>query len=632
MGLFSTALLAVVVLIATGVGRLVLRATGAADVSASEKTLVGCTLGLGILSYGVFLIGMAGVLHRWVVTLFLGVLFVLGHTEMKDTLASLTANRNLIRDRPLWVAATLSFVGLAFWVSWTPPHQYDSLVYHLALPEHYILHRRIVPLERVLYSYFPQNGEMLYTLALLLGSDIFAQLFTWLASFLTLLWVFEMAKREVPLTVTLLACLLLASHTSVLLLAPTTYVDPLVMLWVTAACLSFFRWVELSTGASQQRGWLILSGIFAGCALGTKYYAGIACVVLGLFLLARLTWAVRAGEGRSSALDLAFFGLSAAAPFLPWMIRNYVEVGNPVFPFLYRWFDSGRVGWTPESAAMYFQVFTEYGHKGRFLKDLLSFPYLATVQPLRYGGGMDVLGDFGWEALWAAAPLAVWAALKNRYLAMALLYCLGHWGLWFTTGAVLRFLLAIAPLLSLLAAHGLWSLWNVLGKGFRAALAAGLGLALACRLCLFLYVHAYFGSAHVLLGLETREEYLGRRLSYYPCARHIRGRLPPEAKVVVVGEQRSYYIGRDRLPTTVHAPNLYVEWANRAVSPEGLRRELRSQGITHLLLVPGEAQRLGRDSGAGAFAFTPEALKLWDQVETSGRPVFESRGCSVYAL
>jgi hypothetical protein len=48
-----------------------------------------------------------------------------------------------------------------------------------------------------------------------MGSDILPQMFSWLAMALSVWWVFEMGKREMPTTAALIACVLVASHTSV---------------------------------------------------------------------------------------------------------------------------------------------------------------------------------------------------------------------------------------------------------------------------------------------------------------------------------------------------------------------------------------------------------------------------------
>ena len=72
------------------------------------------------------------------------------------------------------------------------------------------------------------------------------------------------------------------------------------------------------------------------------------------------------------------------------------------------WF-TGGAGVNAEHAKGYFGVLAEYGHAGRFLVRLVSLPFLLLSSPLSYGGGMDVLGDLGWDVLLWLLPVGALA-------------------------------------------------------------------------------------------------------------------------------------------------------------------------------------------------------------------------------
>lgn len=637
-GITATALLALVLASATGTGRLLLKAFGAREMSESEKTLIGATLGLGALSQAVFLLGMAGLLRTWTASLLLAAMWVAGFTELRELVRSLGANRNLLFDRPISSLAVLIPLGAAYLAAFAPPHQYDSLVYHLPLPAAYVREGRIFPVEHLVYTHFPQNGEMLYALGLLLGSDVLAQLFTWLGALLSVWWLLEMGKREAPMSAVLLACGLVATHTAVLLLASTTYVECLVMLWVTASVFSFLRWRE-----ARSRGWLALSGVFAGLGVGTKYYAGIAPGLLGLALLLR--WAAcllrparredtrplfEGSELLERFKDLSLFSGLAAALGSPWLIKNALTVGNPVFPFLYRWLPARGVEWAAGMAGRYFDMLVEYHHRGDPVRELLRFFWLAASGSPRYGGGADILGSLGWSPILALLPLAFWSASRNRYMRGLLAYCAGHFLLWFSTAMVLRFLLAALPLAALPAACGLQSLWSLLQARGRAVLAAAGALFVAVNLGLFLYVHSAFGTLSVLTGTQSRRDFLAAKLDYYPCARYAAERLPQNDRILVVGEQRGYYVSQPHTATTVMAPNRFVLRANAAESPREFLRAIGGD-YRHLLLVPREAKRLG--DGYGIFAFTPRGAANWSALLAASAPEFEETGrCTLSSI
>jgi hypothetical protein len=462
----------------------------------------------------------------------------------------------------------------------------------------------------VVFAHFPQNGEMLFSLALALGSDLLAQMLVWLATVLTVAWLLTFGRRLT--TAAPWAAVLVATHTAVLSLSSTTYVEPLVMLWTTGALLAFEASQE-----GRDRPLLLLSAACAGLALGTKYYAGLLCAAI----VARLVW-------RDRVKSALLFSVVVGVLFAPWLVKNWLCVGNPVFPFLYRLFPATELGWTSDLASGYFSVLTEYGHSRGFLRDLRDLPVLLFSNPLRFGGGMDVLGDLGWDLTLWLWPLGLWAAWKNRgprgLAALTLLYAAG----WFSTGVVLRFLTALAPALALLGASGVAAWREKAGTPARALAATAAGVLILLHLFLFFYIHAVFGTERVLLALETRQEFLSRHLDYYPCAKFASETLAPADAVLVVGEQRGYYLSAAHRPTTVHAPNLYVTRANDAESPAALAAALRADGFDYLLFVPHEADRLR--SGVGAF--TERGTANWMGLEAGLKTVFRGPACLVTAL
>ncbi|MBI5246413.1 MAG: phospholipid carrier-dependent glycosyltransferase [Elusimicrobia bacterium] len=623
-GVVPFVLLVLTILLSTGSGRALVGRLGLSDMSESQKTLAGMTLGLGMLSLGGFFLGAAGLYKPWAASALLAGLWISGYSQLVPALESLAPDQSLLRERPLAAAAVALPLIAALWMCLVPPHQYDSLVYHLALPQAYVREGRLFAPPGIVYTHFPQNGEMLFTLALLLGSDLLAQMYMWLSTALSIWWVFALGRREAPMSAILLASLFISTHAAVLLMSSTTYVEPLVMLWITAAALSFERWRQLAPEGGEARGWLILSALFTGLALGTKYYAGIGAAAFGLRLL--YAWAF--DRRRERVEDLLLFTGIVSALFAPWLIKNWICVRNPVFPFLYKYFENTGTGWNAELAAGYFRVLVEYGHVGGFFHSLINLPILLLRNPLRFGGGMDVLGDLGWDVILWLLPLGAWAASKNKTLRGLLLFCFLWGAAWFSSGVVLRFLTVLVPILALLGACGLVRLWEQLAPWARWAVGSSLAVMTAAHVFLFAFVHSTFGSGSTAFGLEKREDFLTRRLDYYACADWLKTHAAANDKVLVIGEQRGYYLGANHLPSTVHMPNLFVRRANEAKSGAALLGALRAEGFTKVMIVPHEAERLG----AGLGSLTPEGAKNWKILEDTLKTEFAGRGCVVGRL
>jgi hypothetical protein len=396
-------------------------------------------------------------------------------------------------------------------------------------------------------------------------------------------------------------------------MSSTTYVEPLVMLWMTAAVLT----VEAFLDDRQRTNVLVLAAIFMGLALGTKYYAGLLAILLAGRIALRSGW-------KSSLI----FSLIAGLVFAPWLVKNGIYAGNPVFPFLYKVFPATKVGWTSELAAGYFSVLTEYGHTRGYMHDFLALPVLLFRNPLRFGGGMDVLGDLGWDlTLWLWAAGAFILIRRREWKDFAVVSAL-YVGGWFMTGVVLRFLTAMAPVMALIGAAGV-AIWRQrAGTAARVIAATSAGVMITAHLFLFLFVHGVFQSWGFLLSQQGRHEFLSRHLEYYPCAMSAASFVSPNDKILVVGEQRGYYIPRAHRASTVHAPNDYVSRLNEATSEQELSQVFMSEGYSHLLFVPREFDRL--EDGLGRW--TPKGRDNWKKFKKNMSMVYQGPGCVLAQL
>ena len=130
----------------------------------------------------------------------------------------------------------------------------------------------------------------------------------------------------------------------------TVYVDLGLVFFSTAALISFFKWLE----KSFKLKYLIISAIWCGFALGTKYNGLILLFLLTLFVpfgYLRVTHVVthmnhrrNANIGNTSKTAISALGyatafmLIALVIFSPWAIRNYIWTSNPIYPLYDKWF------------------------------------------------------------------------------------------------------------------------------------------------------------------------------------------------------------------------------------------------------------------------------------------------------
>ena len=142
--------------------------------------------------------------------------------------------------------------------------------------------------------------------------------------------IYHYLKRRINRAYALLGALFFLTIPVIVRLSSTVYVDLGLICFLFASLLCLLRWVE----TEFRPKYLIISAVFCGLALGTKYNG-----LLGFFLLSLFVSFVysryHAGEKcygiKSVGWCLAFIVISLIV-FSPWMIRNICWTGNPVYP------------------------------------------------------------------------------------------------------------------------------------------------------------------------------------------------------------------------------------------------------------------------------------------------------------
>jgi hypothetical protein len=95
----------------------------------------------------------------------------------------------------------------------------------------------------------------------------------------------------------------------------------------------------------------------------------------------------------------------------------------------------------------------------------------------------------------------------------------------------------------------------------------------------------------VLCGIN-RNEYLNVKLNYYGALNDYVNKLP-SAKVLFLGETRSYYCRKSMIAPTYFDVNPFFAWANNAPGGDALLSSLQQEHITHILFNQTEYERLG---------------------------------------
>jgi hypothetical protein len=214
-----------------------------------------------------------------------------------------------------------------------PPFAFDAITYHLTTVATWLRAENLDPTPLSLCcAYYPATAELMFTWPILfLGTDSVVDTVQIGFAVLGALATAGITRSAgLPGPAAAAAGGLFALTPIVLVQAPTNYVDVIVAACTLASLHALVRFA--ATGATQR---LVVAGLAAGLVLGTK---GTGVVWAGALLLAAvvvvvaLTRAGRISRGAASR-GLAVFLATCVALGSYWYIRNWIETGNPAYPF-----------------------------------------------------------------------------------------------------------------------------------------------------------------------------------------------------------------------------------------------------------------------------------------------------------
>ena len=554
------------------------------------------------------------------------------------------ALRALSATEKLLALYLLAVWALVFVLSLAPPNgaDYDSLVYHLAVPAQYSHAGRIEQLPFDHHSYFPFTMEMLYGVALQLRGPVFAKLFHGLMLPLGAATLVAFGQRAQSRVGGLLAACLFTSLPMTLTEASTSYIDLAFAAFAAAAVLCF-----VGAPTNNRAHNLLWSGAFCGFCLGTKYFGWLIFGFLGIWLLVETLKTKPQNGGRGVLL----FGLSALAIGGGWYARNWIWVGNPVYPFAYGVF--GGRGWTAEMANLYNQSQAIYGF-GRAPLDLIALPFRLAMTPLNVGGfeGLGVRGQPLWPlipgpvgnadpnsvtglfdvpglflvtfpgpAIFAFGLPALLCRNKPRPVLLVASLFVFLWIFWALTSQQVRYLFPALALLSVVAGWGMahWAPRLTLARWI-----GGVGLAAWLLFAPMFTARNASGSFRVIRGAQTPTDYLTRTFPDYSAMQWINANTPATARVAVYGEPRDFYLNRSYFWAD-DGHNQIINYPKISTGAQ-LAAALKAQGATHVLANFAAARNGG--------VFGPPQPRF-DEMVSSGAAtlIFDNmRGYRVYQL
>ncbi len=457
----------------------------------------------------------------------------------------------------------------------SPPVSWDASAYHLTLPRLFLAHGgfREVPLN--VYSYWPLNVELLFSLALALDDHVLAKLMHFAFGVATLYALYVGCRSfHRPASGPLAAIFLLANGVVAFELR-VAYVDLAHAFLVLAGVLFM---VDALEGNSRS---LWLSGLCCGLAAGVKLSGIVGAGIVGALYLPRFADALRRRESALLRQRLRLFLTRFAAPALglwaPWIARATLLTGNPLYPFFHGWF--GGPDWSPELTDR-LQAWQSSIGMGRDAIDYLLLP----IRVILAGGRGYERFDGELAAFWIVlVPLALWAACRSMLARRCLVVAGLYFVFWSLSSQQTRLLIPALPLLAIAGAIAVVELLDRLPsrRWRRTALAVVFAIATGFMVA---------GQGPVLAaGWRTLGVYLnasGDLLSRaaHPVYAYVNTKLPPDARLLFLNTNQRFYCHREVIADSFFEASQIAHWLLPATDAAELHRLLSGRGVTHILL------------------------------------------------
>jgi len=570
-----------------------------------ERFVIQAGLGLSFQSLWTLMIGWGGYLSFVTVTTpGIACAILLVGDLLRKRLRKIPGHKQ-IQERPsfepaskgLWIATALvalPFLILLLLNGFTPPWEFDVCEYHLQGPKEWFQTGQITFLEHNVYTSFPFLSEMLSLDAMVLADDwndgaIAAKVVLAGFQLLTTLCVFATGRRWFGTSAGLIAALVYLSVPWTLRISLIAYAEGAITFFLMATVMCGLI-TSTESNPSMRYRLTLTTGLLAGSAMAAKY-PGVISVVIPIGLL--LLWSLRTRRQLVPAAML--FGAGVLLTVGPWLIRNAIDTGNPVYPLMSSVFEADD--WSPAMNAKWNNAHSAPDHDpAKIPEHLLSvLVFNDWTSGLLFGLAVPTL-------------LLLRHHRQSRWLWIMVLWMLATW--WALTHRLDRFWIPIIPIAAVLAGAS----WTM----FRSTPWRTLLLVCVAGCSLFnLQLWRIPFLTGMQAGLMDLKEV--RSIVVRNDFQILNKELSQDDRILMVGEAEVFDLQIPTYYNTVFDESLFEQWTadnsddrhwsaeRRMKSTDDIHKILKDKGVTHIYVNWFEILRYHETYGYTKYV-TPERL------------------------
>jgi hypothetical protein len=295
-------------------------------------------LGYGLLGYLSLLLSLAGPLNKIVILLIYFFIFLLGRNYLIVLYGQIyrwirSFKEFDIFSKIIFIIILLFIVFYSF-SAFAPPYQSDAVAYHLPEAINIANHGISFPLEggrffgTRFFGNLPALMETLYAFVYTLSGFVLVHLSHFSIVLAFLLIIYSVIKHEFGSPAGLLSVFSIFFFYDFFVGAGSAFIDSAVSSFEITAIILILLWSKY-----ESRSNLILAGILYGLALSSKYLPLYSLVVIGPFIIFQF-W-----QKKKKLPEIIKDALSFGMPILLfsgfWYMKNFIMLGNPVYPFVF---------------------------------------------------------------------------------------------------------------------------------------------------------------------------------------------------------------------------------------------------------------------------------------------------------
>ncbi len=318
-----------------------------------------------------------------------------------------------------------------------------------------------------------------------------------------------------------------------------------------------------------------LAGVFAGLAMGTKY-TGIIAFLLILICVFIIPFLLRTPNPLRVLRRACVLPLVAGLVASPWYLRNWIQMGSPVYPptpGLLRFFPVKYM--SPGAINALAALVHKEGHgMGQDVWNFLLLPFHLTFHPANFLNGPGGMG----VALLALAPFGLWMQRRDLFVKVLVLFAFLQTVAWFLTEQDARFLIHVYVILAIFAIWG-WRYAVSTAPRFGPLLS---GLAIACSILygLFMIVSFRVDDLHAVVSSKFENQRTAREVPFLDGFAYLNS--DPSVKKVLVLAPRfpTFYLRKNYLKPV---GRFGEESLPNAGDTQALLQKAAALGISHVI-------------------------------------------------